>query len=96
LNFRDPEQILVNAKPLDEYLRDEGIEFKEDEKLVVEEGEKDMFVGFVRRLWVEFAKTLRGGDGENATMHEAVFLQRVLDAVESSAAEGGQERKLRN
>ncbi|KAF6756569.1 hypothetical protein DFP72DRAFT_893113 [Ephemerocybe angulata] len=88
INLADP-TITVNGQPLDEYLTTEGIEWEEDAALVVEKHEKGTFVEFVRREWVEFGKSLRGGQGEFATLDDAIEVQKVVDAVERSAQLGG-------
>ena len=60
-----------------------------------EDGEKGIFLEFIRRSWLEYAKDLQGEQGaEYARLEDAVEVQRVLDAVERSAAQGGSSIKL--
>ncbi|KAJ2925245.1 hypothetical protein H1R20_g11843, partial [Candolleomyces eurysporus] len=78
----------VNGQPLDEYLKAEGIEYS-DPQLELNDGEKGGFIEFVRRSWIEYGKSLQGGQGEFATLDDAIEVQRVVDAIERSAERGG-------
>ncbi|KAF5318356.1 hypothetical protein D9611_014233 [Ephemerocybe angulata] len=83
------QKVSVNGKPVDEYMKDEGIEWVDDPALVVEEHEKGTFFESIRREWVEFGKSLRGGHGEFVSLDDAIEVQRVVDAVERSVELGG-------
>jgi predicted dehydrogenase len=78
----------VNGQPLDEYLKTEAIQYS-DPQLELNDGEKGGFIEFVRRSWIEYGKSLRGGQGEFATLDDAIEVQRVVDAIERSAERGG-------